>query len=169
MAIPVFNTGQVLTAAHVNDWLRGPLWVRKTSDQALANDTSVQDDSELVISVDSNVRYHAEFFVLYRSSPGNDMKINLRVPSGAIFRGYAFRPMGGAADTFDHDLNTWNEDTQLAAGGIGSATDIVFMIRGLLSIAGTAGTVAVQWAQQAGGATATTVRAGSFIALQRVD
>jgi hypothetical protein len=57
----------------------------------------------------------------------------------------------------------------VGAVGTGAGNRVVARATGILQVAGTAGTLQLQWAQLASSATATTVLANSWMALRRIS
>lgn len=169
MAPPTFTPNQILDEDHINEWLRGPLWVRKSADQQRNNTTTLALDSELFMSVDANKVYLAEVRVLYAGPPSIDIQLQLAIPSGASFRGYAHQLTTDATHTgrrrFHPIVDGWNGAHGITEVGL----DNNAIMRGALIMGGTSGTFGLNWCQLASSASHCIVRANSYITLRRVE
>src|SRR5690606_13840739 len=169
MAPPTFTADQILTAEHINEWLRGPLWVRKTADEQRNNTTTLTPDSELQISVDANKVYMTETRILYAGPPSIDIQLQLAIPSGAQFRGYAHQLTTDASHTgrrrFHPIVDGWNGAHGITEVGL----DNNAVMRGALIMGGSSGTFGMNWCQLNSWASHCIVRANSYIAIQRVE
>src|SRR5690606_31603535 len=98
-----------------------------------------------------------------------DIRLQLSMPSGALFRGYAHKLESDAPHTgrrrFHPIVDSWNE----VHGITGPSTDNNAVFHGVLIVSSTAGTFGLNWAQGSSSATHSVVRANSNIAIQRVE
>jgi len=164
--IPIGTNDQVLTADSAQGL--GLKWadaagggntfarVVKSVDQTKQSDTTLADDDELVVAVNANKAYSGLFMLFMESGATPDIKFAWSVPSSAT--------MISQGGNFSH-LSTATADmaTTLTKGTNGSQQCVCYIFR--LLLAGTAGNVAFQWAQNVSTATDTTVGRGTFIVL----
>jgi hypothetical protein len=102
------------------------------------------------------------------SQPAVGVKIDFTGPSGYSFAGNA-RGSIISAGGFDQNLaHQVVSGTGLSFGGIAS-NNMPISVQGLLTTAGTAGTFRLQWAQTSSNAAGSTLKAGSYMLLQRVS
>jgi hypothetical protein len=135
--------------------------VRKTADQSVTSSTTLINDTHLKFAVAANETYIFQVFIwAYSANTTPDLKLTITGPSGSTI---AFSPSTyyatadgttalGTVNTGGGSFNTFvdaNERNQLYFGSI---------LNG-----GTAGDLQFQWAQNTSSATATTVKAGSYI------
>jgi hypothetical protein len=169
MAAPVFNTNDVPDANQVNSWFVNVLFARKTADETITSNATLQDDNDLFVTVEANAIYHTLVLVKEVSQATDDFKTGFTGPSGYSFSGEARAPRGDAAG--NAEVGGW--DIGAGAHGIafGGAAgfNLPVHLEGILITAGTAGTFRLQWAQSSASASGTTVRAGSFMILRRVS
>jgi len=169
MGPPTFNDGDVLGATDVNEWLRGPLFVRKSTDETITNDTNLHVDSELTINVGAHKRYWFEVYLRYQSHADNDIKVRLDAPALAIIRAYSPRQITGSTGSNEYRFDNVTEESTLGLGAFGNNFDVSGFVRGLLSIGVNPGPFRVQWAQVTAGGAPCILRANSYIALWRVE
>lgn len=169
MGPPTFHNEDVLGATDVNEWLRGPLFVRKTADETITNDTTLHVDSELTIPVGAHKRYIFEVYVRYQSHADNDIKVRFDVPPLAIIRGFDMRQITASTGSNEYRLDNFTETSEHGVGAFGNGIDVSLSIRGMLSVDVNPGPARLQWAQVVSGGAPCIVRANSFICLWRVD
>lgn len=163
------TVGEIITAAKWNTDLTDnlnairTLAIRKTADETLATSTTFQDDNHLFFSVAANEIWAFELELLFSTPVAADFKMQWTSPAGATGNWWGFWNDNGGptvnyitrrslAGTFA--LDTANGDGNLA-------------IRGAVVNSTTAGTLQLQWAQNAASGT-TTVFANSFLLGQRL-
>lgn len=169
MGPPTFNDGDVLGATDVNEWLRGPLFVRKSADETITNDTNLHVDSELTINVGAHKRYWFEVYLRYQSHEDNDFKVRLDAPPLAIIRAYDGRQITGSTSSNEYRFDNVTEENTIGAGAFGNNFDVSGFVRGIVSIDVNPGPFRVQWAQVTAGGAPCILRANSYIALWRVE
>lgn len=168
MAMKVFNVGDVLAAADVNEYLVNTILVQKPSDTSRNTTTTLANDPDLTVAVAANKTYWCEVLVQYLASGTFNLKAAFTMPAGAAFNGEMISMPAGGGSFAPNGLdaaNPLNSVTFHIAGG--GAFELTARLSGLLVVAGSSGSLTLQWAQDTSGATNTTVRAGSFMYLRR--
>jgi hypothetical protein len=151
------SSGQVLT-----------LFARKTANEAVTASTAVQDDDHLFLTVEPNAVYLIDAFLIYLAGNNNpDLLLAWSGPAGATFDWTA----GGLLST----VTTVTGSIHLQHRAIGEtvavgATTSAAVARpsGLLVTGVNGGTFRFRWAQNTSDASATEVRANSWLRAQRV-
>lgn len=168
MAFKQWGYDEVGYAADVNRyWVQG-LHVFKAADETVTNSATVQNDDHLVLAVAANTDYWMECQVVYNAPTANDMKLGWTVPAGATFEWSNNGLALGATSSVDSISRTALGAASVATIG-GSGGDAICAMKGLLRIAGTAGNLQMQFAQNtAGVGTTVVVKAGSMIMLTRL-
>jgi len=166
VAIPVWTVGEVLSAADVNSWFV-PVVVFKAADEGPITTTTLQNDNELILPVAAGASYLLDGYLIATGNTigSGDLKIGFTVPSGASFRftslGYSLTSTATLAQSAARSSGT-------ASNGVdGSAASPVW-VRGNVITTSTAGNLTLQWAENTGNATGTSVLAGSWLMLRRV-
>jgi len=123
-----------------------------TSDVTINSDTVLHDDIELFIALDANEVYGFMVFGNYNSGSTPDFK-------------YAFTHPAGSIGTYNFDAEQTNVSRVLTntAGLNGGAGDRLFIAIGRIVMAGTAGDLQFQWAQNTSNAGDTVRKAGSYM------
>src|SRR5215470_15294427 len=88
----VFNVGDVLAAADVNEYLTHTKYASKPADTNRASTTTLANDPDLTLAVDANKSYRLELIANYYNGGGStgNIKVNLTVPASAVFYGADF-------------------------------------------------------------------------------
>jgi hypothetical protein len=155
--------GQVLTAADVNGWFV-PLAAYKAADQSVSSLT-LQNDNALVIPLAASAVY--EFWLTFTYAGGaqgsSDLKMAWTFPSGTtmVYGRAGIDTTGSFAQskTIQSDVVTF--------GTLGSGTGVV-QCHGSVASSSTSGSLQLQWAQNSGTVTATSLKLGSTLTAQRV-
>ncbi len=153
----------------------GRSFVRKTVDESLTSNTTLQNDDALTLAVAANATYTFRVWMLAvdATDANGDIKFGFTFPAGATchFSGkgpHSLLAGGGAFGDGEYiGRNTATSGSTVAAYGL-STSVIGIELTGLLIVGGTAGNLQLQWAQNTSDANATTVQAGSFMTLDRV-
>lgn len=162
------RAGHVVTQADLSDGLG--LIVVKTIDESLASNTTLQDDDVLTLPVAANTHYILDAHILYTAASGasiGGLKMTFTVPAGTTGRWTSFGANVATSPPTDHDVVAEAFGSTRSLGGNG-ATFMSCSPRGNLLTSGTAGSILLRWAQHASNVTATVVRAGSWIRLQKI-
>jgi hypothetical protein len=142
--------------------------VVKSANQSVTSSTVLVNDTHLLLPLAANATYLLDGFIAYDGAFGaGEFKTDWTLPAGAaLFWGLNGPTVGGGAL---YDSNSRNSGTVAAAGTYGTGgTRTSISPRGYITTGGTAGTLRLQWAQNASNATATTVYAGSWVRLLRI-
>lgn len=144
----------------------------RTATLARDTTTTVADDPQLTLSVESSTRYLMEILVMFDSvtTVNQGIKVGVSAPSGydmnaRFYGGYNGIP---AAGTWGRNFADWIGNPRAVANG-STSQECVVEIRGYIRTTGTAGDVAVQWAQSTSSANATRVLEGSYIRLTKIS
>jgi hypothetical protein len=171
MAPPVWTVGQVLNASDVNSWFI-PLAAYKGSDTSRASNTTPSADPDLTLAVASSAVYKFSLTVDYNALAAADLAVILTGPASSTI-GSAVSCVDTSATTTSVGFTalTVRNGTlptgSLIVGGLGAA-DASFMWEGILTTSSTSGSFTFTWAQGTTSTTATIVRAGSSLIMNRV-
>jgi len=168
MPIPTWAVGQVLAAADVNSWMV-PLDINKAADQSITSNATPANDNTLVQAVPANVKYRFECVIFYSGGTQGsaDIKFQFAVPASATYKcTVCFINTSGVQIAEIYNDDTVTPALQAGTGGAGNKRAI--LMKGTVTIGGTAGNFAFQWAQGTSNGTATTVHADSYLHLRRV-
>lgn len=145
-------------------------YVVKPSDQVLNNQGALQNDSALSAAVAANAVYDVQGYVIYDATSTADLKLGWTVPSGATGHWVAGAPgTGASASPFPLQTGDLSFGASVSVGAVGVGTKIVALIRGKLATGATAGTLQLQWCQNAAEVSNTTVYTDSYLRLERVS
>jgi hypothetical protein len=171
----VFAANAVLNAADVNEYCVNTIYAFKPSDQSVVSSTTLVDDNDLFATVAANKKYLFQLYVNGFSSSGvPGLKFQITFPAGTNLYGQATFTAVGApnanaasygASAFALPANGPSVHTG-TSGGLG---DLPISVVGILDTGGNAGTVKFRWAQDTSGGSATVVRQGSWMLLNRVS
>lgn len=170
---PTVAAGQRITAALLQSMI--PNVVVKSADQSIANDTSNQNDLHLFAPVEANASYIVEGMLLYAAHSSADIRMGWTVPAGATFDWIIHAQIntvtGGLATggiVVDRQ-SAGNSAFPLGGFGAENTTVMTGLLRGRVETAGTAGTLQLNWAQLTANATASIMKARSWISLRRTS
>lgn len=150
-----------------------PRYKRKAVDETINNTTTLQNDDELVVSLEASGIWEIELRCFMLGSYNSDFKCDWVVSGGATQ--YSQRCCSGGTDQgtsniYDtngnwsaRDLNNANTYHGGNSGSYGSCIHEFFLIQTT-----TAGTVQFRWAQATAVAENTKVQAGSYIKVTKV-
>lgn len=167
--------GEVVTAAMMNADIRdqfnllinGQLDIVKGSNTSRTSTTSLSADPHLAASVVASATYMLDGFIDYDGAFGaGGLKLDFTLPAGATLR---WAVLGNVvSDTTQKYTSNTTASGSLPVGTYGTGgLHTGAILRGHLTVAATAGTVQLRWAQEVSNATATTVYAGSWLRLLR--
>lgn len=147
----------------------GWLYVRKTADQSVTSSTSLVDDNQLLLSVAANAVYELRMLIIYTAASAGDLNMTFTGPASATLD-WNVGGLSGTSGTSPDGVTWWGANTIGGNDSVngGGATNMAARPYGILITAGTAGTFKFRWAQAASSGTATTVKTGSVMILQRV-
>lgn len=176
MTMKVFASGEVLTAADLNEYGVNTKWAVATSTETANNNNTLHDDGQLFLSgLTINATYVVDFLFIYTTaSTGNpDIKFGFTVPAGASF---SCVPNGldptsdvasGASTAAYHRSDVFTSSSKSLAT-IPSAVVTGATPRLVLLMGGTSGTLQLQWAQSTAQPENTVRQTNSFLWARRV-
>ena len=158
-AVGQINAGSRITASAI----RGvaPLTAYKATGQTVTSSTTLVNDSDLFLTIAANGVYVVQAAILVTGSSGGNFKYTWTIPSGAN---------GNMSSLQENTSSTLVNDGPSAwtATVTGSASQ-GFWLYGLLVNSSTAGTLQLQWAQNASNGTGTTVGAYSYLTAWQIQ
>lgn len=125
--------------------------------------TTLTASAALQASLAANATYKMHLYIPFNGPTSNALKWGWTYPTGLTMS------YGGVyynAGFFGR--NYVETDTNLISTTEGTTTQEVLHFAGMVFVAGTAGTLAFNWAQNASSATAITIKKGGFLNLERV-
>ncbi len=176
MALDVSSlpAGHIPTAAELQtyaDGINSFQYARKTGDESLASNTTMQNDDHLVVPVVANAVYEVQAFIVYTSGTTGKIKIGWTGPTSATFdwcsNGLEQNVTAASAEKVWRAYNAIGDIQTL--GTAGTVVKVTAMPIGLLETFGTAGNLQFRWAQNTSDVTATIVRTNSFLRVKRLD
>lgn len=165
------GAGQLtLTGGLTINGIGGSQFARKTASQSITNSTTIQDDTHLQLSVVVNAVYRLEGLLIFNGATSGNLKIGWAAPASSTLDWAAIGQNTSASSSSGPVITNAQtiSSTAYQLGTIGTGTNMVAIVRGLLITGGTAGTFKLQWAQSTANATATTMVLNSNVSLQRV-
>ncbi|MFI9558880.1 hypothetical protein [Nonomuraea endophytica] len=168
MAFKTWGFDEVGWAADLNRfWVQG-LHVFKPADETVTNSATLQNDDHLLLPVLASTDYWMECFVIYNAPTANDMQLAWTGPASATMEWSNNGLALGATSSVDRISRTALGIGSTATIG-GTGADAVCAMKGLLRVAGTAGTLQLRFAQNTAGAgTTCVVKTGSMLMLTRL-
>lgn len=160
-----FSAGSKLRASVLNALLaeRMPITARKTANETIISNSTLQNDDELFVAVEASCVYHMELRLSYTSALAPDLKLGWTYPTGTTIRW-----SGVDSDTAGALRITGNLTETSVPAICGSGGDLCADYTGVVITGVTAGTLTLQWAQNTLTASNSTVYAGSFLTIKRV-
>lgn len=157
----------VLHAADVAQLL--PRRAVKPSNVAIASNTTLQNDSALLLSVDASAEYEITGKIIYTQGVTGQLKMGWSAPTGAVMDWTAVGLASSvtAAASGSIDVTTWTITASPVVGGTNAVT-VAAHIFGHLTTSTTAGTLQFKWAQSVSSATGVTVFAGSYLIARQI-
>ena len=148
-------------------WNPNNLFKYKTANETVNNTTTLQNDDDLFAAVLANSVYLVTGNLRVASQTNADFIINWTAPSGYAFDWSLHTLAASAASITDDYLGGYAAGSQPPLAGLGGST-VIAKVEGLLTIAGTAGTFRLQWAQNTAQASGTSLLSGSWLNLSLV-
>lgn len=141
---------------------RMPITARKTSNETIISNSTLQNDDELFVPVEASCEYHMELRISYTSGTTPDLKLGWTYPTGTTIRW-----SGVDSDTAGSIRITGNLLETSVPAICGSGADLQAAYTGMVVVGVNAGTLQLQWAQNTLTASNSTVYAGSFLTIKR--
>lgn len=160
------RAGHIVTNADLTDAF-GQIVV-KTGNESMTSNTTLQNDDELFLTLAASTKYIVDGLIIYRGATTGDLKLTFTVPSGATGIWSAGGPNAATSPATDFDSTGNAYATTRAIAGNGAAADMTCHVRGYLDVSTTAGFLQLQWAQNTSDVTATQVRLGSWLKIQKI-
>lgn len=166
-----FATNEVMDAAEMTQYFVQANAIIKPSDESVTSSTTLQPDNDFSMAVSASTDYYLEALLIYSADPAADLKVDWDGPAGAtldwVSDGFGSAP----ADTVDPVSRTAQtvSSTPSQGGVTSNATNLCALHKGILRVAGTAGTFVLTWAQLVSTANPTFVRANSLMLLTRIS
>ena len=167
MAVKSWNVGDVLSAADMNAWTV-PLAVVKPSDTGRNSTTTPTADPDLTVPVAAGASYEVRATIQYKggTNGASDAQFGISAPASSTGFSIVTRQQITSFPTTTTDRNALGAVSNAGTNGTGNT--LPCRIDAQVTTAGTAGNVAVIWAQNTSSGTNTTVIAGSCIVAQRI-
>ncbi|MFE9064941.1 hypothetical protein [Streptomyces violaceusniger] len=152
-------------------------FVRKTADETLTSNATLQNDDHLSAAVAANATYTFEVVLFTIEASGDfvgDIKTAFTIPASSTLH-----MMGTGAHVTDLSSGTssnaeWigrpsqtTSPTQTLSYGVGTS-QTALVLKGIIITGGTSGTLQLQWAQNVSDASGLTIKAGSWMVAERV-
>jgi Hemagglutinin repeat len=145
-----------------------PLAVIKGADETVTSSTTLQNDDALFLPVIANATYLFKCYLNFEGGTGgsSDIKWQWGVPASATLR---YDGVYQRSDGTNIVGSTFIGTQTVAGRTQGAATLCGAIMDGTLVMAGTAGNIQLQWAQNTSSGTGTIVHAQSYLALWRIS
>lgn len=165
-AVANVTANSVLTSPKVNEIIGavnglGGQFVRKTIDEAFPSNITLQPDDELILPMEAASIYAFDMLFLYVASTVADIKLKWTLPAGTTAVWTMVGALGGV-------LTTYTGDATLTCLWDGSGSLQSAHAWGAFITSATPGNASLTWAQVVSEATATTVKANSYINARKV-
>jgi len=157
------GTGRIAWAGNVT--YPPTAFARKTAAEDVTSSTVYQNDDDLKFNIGASEVWTFKAVLGVDGGTTGDIKFQFTVPASAT--GKVIYCLASAAQAADN--NKGGDITVSVGMGLdGSGTENSVLIEGIVVNSTNAGTVQLQWAQNASSATATSVNAGSYIMATKV-
>lgn len=169
MTYPNPRSGDEITAQLLRDMI--PVNIYKPSTESVTNDPNVSDDSDLTIELEANAVYKVEFDIHYAAGGTGQFKTAWTTPSGSS----GLKSCLGLTPSVVDATNPSGEmrsgvhllSTIVNYGNRSGGNQAYAREEGVVATT-TSGTLALQWAQNASNATATSVAGYSSMRVTRI-
>lgn len=139
----------------------------KTADESVSSSTTVQDDDHLFFTLAANSFYELKCWLRVYAATGTPHFRYAFVEADGEYDTYVRSfDQGGTTTTASDAANESVVDDVLA---LNAATEKLMEITGWIRTGGSGGVFKLQWAQWTSDATATTVRAGSYMKVEKLN
>lgn len=166
MTYPVPAIGTRLTADFLTSMLQ--ISAKKTGTTARTSTVVVSADPDLVCTVEASAVYSMFYMIRYDADTAGDLRYNFTGPTGTT-GSYSASALNSTLSAEASDVNFMRDmGTITLAGGLGAGTDAAAFGNGLFTTSSTAGSWSLVWAQGTSSATATNLKANSFMQIKRI-
>lgn len=140
--------------------------VTKASTQSMQSQTSLQNDNELLFSMNANKTYQFALVALTSTPASADFKFGFSGPASPtqVSVGHVYK-----ADGFSGNSGKTAYETTGVAGLHSSVTEGVVLMWGMIENGGNAGNFQFTWCQNSSQASNTSVLKGSWIMYRQID
>ena len=144
-------------------------FVRKTADESVTSSTTLQNDDTLLVALAANEVVAFTCNILFDAIAAGDIKVAFTVPAAAtLIWNYAGGVGVNAAVTVAQFTGVTSSGASQEYGSSGAGNQTPITIHGTVANGANAGDLTLQWAQNTSDATATTVKANSWLMVWRV-
>ncbi len=133
------------------------LVIRKAATESITTDDTLSDDAEFFCDLEASSTYEVTFLLLVNAHATPDLKLNVTLPASGGANGVVIGPTAvlSFVESADHVV-------------AGAAADEGLLVKLSVVIAATAGTFALQWAQNTSDGNATAVLLDSVMTVKKV-
>jgi hypothetical protein len=166
-AVSSINAGGRILASAIQGI--APLAVIKGADQSVtSNNSSYVADNALLVPVVANATYLFWCYLFYTgfTNGASDLQWAWVPPSGATLN---YQRVGNNSANSVVVDQTYQNNANVTAATNGTSDNMALSLTGSLIMSSTPGNLFLEWCQVTSSSTATTVKAGSFVALWRVS
>jgi hypothetical protein len=168
---PSIYAGQRLTGTLLSSML--PNMIQKLANTDRSSTTTLADDPDLTTTLEANARYFVEIELWYAASTGSTgIRTAWTVPSGVTGNRSALGMAATVSDTTPAGVGRWGVHaytTTVFYGDRQSSTNLSLAKEcSMVTTGSSAGTLALQWAQDTSSADACRVGAGSLMRVTRL-
>jgi len=169
---PTIYAGQRITGLLLQSMV--PDVIRKTVATDRASTTTLADDPDLTTQLEANAVYYVEMELWYAASTlSSGIKTAWTVPSGVTGNRSALGMASTVSDTTPAGVGRWgvhNYTTAVFYGDRQSTTNLILAREtSVVTVGSTAGTLALQWAQDTSDATSCRMGVGSLMRVTRIS
>ncbi|MEU3851713.1 hypothetical protein [Streptomyces sp. NPDC029554] len=168
---PSIYAGQRITGTLLQSML--PNIIQKLASTDRSSTTTLADDPDLTTTLEANARYLVEMEIWYAASTGSSgLRTAWTVPSGVTGNRSALGMASTVSDTTPAGIGRWGVhaySTTVFYGDRQSSTNLALAKEvSMVTTGSSAGTLALQWAQDTSSADACRVGAGSVMRVTRL-
>jgi hypothetical protein len=166
MATPTWTVGEVLAASDVNSWFV-PIVRVKPTDEGPITTTTLQNDNDLILPLDIGATYALDGYLYATGNTigSGDFKMGFTVPAAATYR---FTTWGYSTTSTATMAISAARSSSTASNGVDGSAASPIIVRGQVTTTTNSGNLTLQWAENTGSATGTTLLAGSWLMARRI-
>lgn len=141
--------------------------VVKAADTSRSSTTTLADDADLTFAVTANSKYLVRFALIVTGGATEDFKFALGGPASYQPSGSVWMNPGNTTTISGDDAPNNNVAETIVLACHATEPGSIFW-DGYVTTSGTAGTFSIMWAQNTSGATATLLKAGSYLSYRKI-